>query len=207
MIAIRIVLLTMIVGVTHVTFAATGIEQLKSFTSNLSSFSGDFTQVVYDSNSKPLQESSGFMTLQRPGKFAWNYSKPSPQLIVADGERVWVYDEELAQVTVKKMDANLGSAPILLLGNDTPLDSQFELRDLGQSDGIDWVELKPKQEDTDFEAVYLGLSEGFLAAMELRDNFGQATQIKFSNTTVNEDVDENLFRFDPPEGVDVIGDP
>ncbi len=203
----RMALLTALLGINQVVFAENGVKQLKVFTENLISFSGDFTQVVYDANSKPVQESAGVMILQRPGKFSWNYTKPSPQLIVADGESVWIYDEELAQVTVKKLDSNMGSSPILLLGSDTPLESEFELKNLGQSDGIDWVELKPKKADTDFETVYLGLSEGSFAAMELRDKFGQATQIKFSNTTVNGDVDETLFKFSPPEGVDVIGEP
>ncbi len=185
--------------------ADTGIDQLNRLSKQLQNFSARFTQTVYDSNSKPVQESSGVVTLQRPGKFSWNYQTPSAQLIVSDGKKIWIYDEELAQVTIKKIDASLGNTPLMLLGSNKPLESEFELTELGQSDGIDWVELSPMKEDTDFEKVYLGLADNNLAAMELRDNFGQATQIKFDDPKLNTDIDQGLFDFIPPEGVDVIG--
>lgn len=186
--------------------AQTGVEQLQSFTKELTTFAGDFNQVVYGSDDKPIQESNGHMTLKRPGKFFWEYTDPAPQTIVADGQKVWVYDKDLAQVTVRSIDTELGNTPILLLGSGTPLESQFDLTDLGSSASIAWVELKPKQDSKDFETVYLGMVDGALAVMELRDNFGQATQIKFNNTSLNQTVDDSMFQFVPPEGTDVIGE-
>ena len=185
--------------------AGAGLDQLHSFNNDLESFSADFEQTVYDAKSRPVQESSGTVTLKRPGRFAWNYKEPAPQLIVADGSKIWIYDQELAQVTVKPLDESLGAAPIMLLGDDKPLESAFDIKELGESDGINWLELKPKNQEADFEAVFMGLNKTGLVAMELRDNFGQATQIKFSASVVNQPVDESLFQFSPPEGVDVVG--
>ncbi len=186
--------------------AGEGMDQLKEFTGSLVSYSANFTQTVYDADSKPIQESSGTVVLMRPGKFAWDYMKPSPQKIVADGEKIWVYDIDLEQVTVKPLDESLGSTPMMLLGGDQPLNSQFDTQELGKSDDINWLELSPKKKDTDFEKIYMGLNENGLAAMELRDNFGQATQIRFSKVDVNGPVREDRFIFTPPAGVDVIGE-
>ncbi len=186
--------------------AGQGLDRLEQFSNQLESFSASFEQTVYDANSKPVQESSGSVILKRPGKFAWNYKSPSNQLILADGRKIWIYDEDLAQVTVKPVDASLGSTPIMLLGGDKSLASGFDVRELGESDGIDWLELLPKEKDSDFEKVYLGLNKQGLVAMELRDNFGQATQIKFDDIEMNKPVDDSQFSFTPPEGVDIVGE-
>ncbi len=186
-------------------FAGPGLDRLNEFTTSMVSYSGDFTQTVFDSKSKPIQESNGSLVMKRPGKFYWNYVKPSPQLIVADGEKIWIYDEDLAQVTVKTVDASLGPTPIMLLGGEQKLEDEFTIGEVGESDGIEWLELVPLKKDTDFEKIYMGLNDQGLVAMELRDNFGQATQIQFSNVKVNLEVDDALFVFTPAEGVDVVG--
>ena len=126
--------------------------------------------------------------------------------IIADGEKLWIYDIDLEQVTVKKLDQALGNAPIMLLSSNQPLDTDFELRDLGEREGLEWVELLPKTRDTDFEKIFMGLSEHGLEVMELRDQFGQATQIRFNDFEMNVPADDNLFEFTPPAGVDVVGD-
>jgi len=186
-------------------WAGDGLDQLNAFTNELVSFSATFTQTVYDGNSRPIQESNGSVVLMRPGKFAWHYESPSPQKIIADGKKIWVYDMDLAQVTVKTLDETLSATPIMLLGGDEPLSTQFTIRELGPSDGLQWLELIPKAADTDFETVYMGLNADGLVAMELRDNFGQATQIRFEDIYVNGLVREDAFEFTPPVGVDVIG--
>lgn len=186
--------------------AGAGLDQLNAFTNELVSYSADFTQTVYDAKDNPVKESSGSVVLMRPGRFAWDYKEPSEQKIVADGEKIWVYDVDLAQVTVRKIDATLGSTPIMLLGGDQPLDSEFNIKELGNSDGINWLELTPKQEGAEFEKVFMGVNAEGLAAMELRDNFGQATQIRFTDIDVNGPVVEGTFDFTPPEGVDVVGE-
>ena len=181
------------------------LKRLTDFTESLKSFSADFVQTVYDVNDTPIQESSGNVLLKRPGRFVWNYTQPEPQQIVADGQRVWLYDIELEQVTVSELAEQGAGTPLALLMGDKPLEQEFELRPLGNSDGIEWVELKPRASDSDFEIVYLGLSGDGLAAMELRDSFGQATQIRFSAFKPDVSIDDEKFRFVPPDGVDVIG--
>ena len=192
------------------TFAQDGsnqqvLQRLTNFTDSLTSFSAGFTQVVYDADSNPLQQSAGEVFLKRPGRFIWNYTSPSPQKIVADGSSVWLYDIDLEQVTVSPLAEQGAGTHLSLLMGDKPLDQEFILRRLGNSDGIDWVELKPRTDHPDFELVFLGLNEKGLAAMELRDSFGQATQIRFSNFTPDVQLDDAEFRFVPPAGVDVIG--
>ncbi len=181
------------------------LQRLNNFTESVNSFSADFVQTVYDADSNPLQESSGNVLLKKPGRFIWNYTQPSPQQIVADGQRVWLYDIELEQVTVSSLAEQGTGTPLSLLMGSKPLEQEFELRPLGNSDGIEWVELKPRSQESDFELVYLGLSESGLAAMELRDSFGQATQIRFSSFKQGVQIDDEKFQFVPPAGVDVIG--
>lgn len=185
---------------------AGGIERLEQLTASLRSFQAGFVQTLYDADSEPVQESRGAVILKRPGRFRWDYTEPYPQQIIADGEKLWIHDTELAQVTVKKIDQALGSAPILLLSGNKPLGEEFELRDLGGREGLEWVELTPKVQDTDFNKVYLGLDAKGIAVMELRDSFGQATQIRFNDFELNVDAPENLFQFTPPEGADVVGE-
>ena len=182
------------------------LQRLTNFTDSLTSFSAGFTQVVYDANSNPLQQSAGEVFLKRPGRFIWNYTSPSPQKIVADGNSVWLYDIDLEQVTVSPLAEQGSGTPLSLLMGDKPLDQEFTLRPLGNSDGIDWVELKPRSGHSDFELVFLGLNEAGLAAMELRDSFGQATQIRFTDFKADVRLDDAAFQFVPPEGVDVIGE-
>lgn len=182
------------------------LQRLTNFTDSLTSFSADFTQVVYDADSNPLQQSAGEVLLKRPGRFIWNYTSPSPQKIIADGKSVWLYDIDLEQVTVSPLSEQGSGTPLSLLMGDKPLDEEFTLRPLGNSDGIDWVELTPRSNHSDFEMVFLGLNEDGLAAMELRDSFGQATQIRFSDFTPDVRLDDAAFRFVPPAGVDVVGE-
>jgi chaperone LolA len=184
---------------------ADGVARLQKLTGELKSFQAGFVQTLYDADSNPVQESRGAVILKRPGRFRWDYTEPYPQQIVADGEKLWIYDTELAQVTVKPIDQALGSAPILLLSSNKPLGEEFDLRDLGSREGLEWVELTPKVQDTDFNKVYLGLDGRGISVMELRDSFGQATQIRFNDFELNVDAPEKLFKFTPPAGVDVIG--
>jgi len=150
-------------------------------------------------------QSIGSIRIKRPGKFVWSYFSPDEQQIVADGQRVWMYDKDLEQVTVNSIDDRVAGTPLVLLMRAAPLSDTFLVRELGESDGIQWVELTPKKDTSDFEQVFIGLSGEDLAAMELRDNFGQATQIIFSDFQAGLEFADSLFEFVVPEGVDVIG--
>lgn len=194
-------------GVSYSALAASdeALEQLEAFTRSIDTFSADFQQTLYDEDSEPLQSSKGTVILKRPGRFVWRYTEPAAQEIVADGRRIWLYDRELEQVTVNAIDERLAGTPLVLLMGDAPLTEAFDVEALGEEQGVQWLELTPKSVDSDFETVFIGLEESALVAMELRDNFGQATQIRFSNFESGIEVDDGIFDFQVPEGVDVIG--
>lgn len=185
---------------------AATIEELKSLLRETSTARSRFAQMVLDKNLKKLQESTGTMQFARPGKFRWEYEKPYQQTIVGDGTRVWIYDKDLNQVTVRKIDVALGSSPAALLAGSNDIDKTYALTATGNQDGLDWIEAVPRTRDNTFEKVRLGFSKSGLEAMELRDQFGHVTVIKFSAIERNAKIAPETFKFTPPKGADVISD-
>jgi outer membrane lipoprotein carrier protein len=185
---------------------AAAIERFKSFVRTTQSARADFEQKVYDRNRKLVQESKGSFVFLRPGRFRWVYDRPVDQLIVGDGERVWIYDRDLKQATVRKLSKALGSTPAALLAGTSDVESAFELSDAGERDGLEWLEAKPRDREAGFERIRMGLGSGGIEAMELADNFGQTTLLRFFNLARNPKVDPAQFRFVPPKGADVLGD-
>lgn len=191
--------------------AGKGLERLDSFFKNNKAVLADFQQTLVDEKNRELKQAHGTLILQRPGKFRWDYAAPHRQLIIADGKKFWLYDADLEQVTVRVMDATLGTTPAVLLSGERPLQESFVITELGvrggeEWQGLEWVGLTPKADDASFSRVWLGFDEKELRAMELTDNFGQTTLIRFSNLRREASVDATLFTFVPPPGVDVIGD-
>lgn len=186
--------------------ADTGKDRLEEFLSELHTFWADFEQVLLDERGSPIESASGTLVLARPGRFRWDYAEPYPQLIVADGKYVWIYDAELAQVTVKELGEAVGDTPTLLLTSDSSLDERFLIRETGRREGLEWVSLEPKSADVSFSEIRLGLGRDGLERMELVDSFGQTTKLHFQNILKNIKVRPELFFFTPPVGVDVIGD-
>ena len=177
---------------------------LDRFLDEVTSLRADFVQTVTDSQGYELQRTDGTLAVKRPGRFRWNYDG---QTIVADGERIWLYDEELAQVTVRPLDSTLSSTPAMLLSGGESLHEHADVRELGtDDDGITWFAIEPRVQDTDFESVRIAFEGRDLVAMQLVDSFGQTTRMEFRNLVRNPAIDESVFRFDPPKGVDVIGD-
>src|SRR3954452_3688828 len=172
---------------------ATSIERYKSFINETQSARAAFEQKVYDRNGKLVQESRGNFVLQRPGRFRWVYDKPADQVIVGDGQRVWIYDRQLNQVTVRKLTAALGSTPAALLAGSSDVQSAFALSDAGAKDGLEWLDAKPRERDAGFERVRMGFGKDGLQAMELTDNFGQTTHLRFSKLERNPKVDPKEF--------------
>lgn len=189
-----------------VVIADTGREQLDAFIQDVETFQANFEQTLYGSDAQTLNTSRGSIKLKRPGRFIWLYTEPEEQLIMADGERLWMYDKDLEQVTVNTLGDRIAGTPLALLMRSGPLEDAFDIQELGESDGINWLELTPKMDSSDFELIFIGMNEAGLAAMELRDNFGQATQIVFSDFKTDIPLDDDLFVFVVPEGVDVIGE-
>jgi outer membrane lipoprotein carrier protein len=185
---------------------ADAIERFKSFLATTQSARADFEQQVYGREGRLTQQSKGSFVFQRPGRFRWTYGKPVDQVIVGDGERVWIHDRDLNQVTVRKISKALGSTPAALLAGASDVEKAFELSDAGARDGLEWLEAKPKDPDAGFERVRMGFSATGLEAMELIDNFGQTTRLRFANLQRNPKVDPTEFRFEPPKGADVLGE-
>lgn len=184
---------------------ASGVVQLEQFVANTRQAAGAFEQTVTASSGRRPQVSTGQFVFMRPGKFRWVYERPYPQLLVSDGERMWSWDEDLNQATVRVLNDALGSTPAAVLTGDGALERDFELADAGSADGLQWVVAMPRQADSGFESMRLGLAEGMLHKMELRDNFGQITVIAFTAFDTEAEIDPALFSFVPPPGADVIG--
>ncbi len=180
------------------------IEQLRDFLETAHSLTADFRQVAIDESGRARKVSEGVFYLRRPGKFRWNYLKPFTQEIISNAGKVWFYDEDLEQVTIKKMDQSLGSTPALLLSGDIDLEDNFILEGQGSDADMTWIKLLPKNEDSGFKYILIGLDKGKLGGMELSDNFGQLTRIYFSNLKINIPIDDGVFDFIPPAGADVF---
>ena len=204
----RILCIATLVGMTALTPPALADAQtrLSAFVAASKSLKAHFSQTVLDRKGRKTQEASGELYFSRPGKFRWVYRKPYSQLLVGDGNKLWIYDQDLDQVTVRKLDKALGDSPAALLAGDNDIEKLFNLKEVAAKDGLEWIEATPKGKDSGFERVRMGFRDDDLQAMELKDNFGQTTLLRFSHVERNPALPKNLFHFDPPKGADVIGD-
>jgi outer membrane lipoprotein carrier protein len=205
--AAAVLLLTM---VTHVTLAASdpaaGKQKVEGFLQGLQSLQAQFKQILTDRNGLNVEEASGTLAIRRPDRFRWDYREPNEQVIVADGSRIWLYDADLEQVTVRKLDATLSATPAMLLSGQGNLQDNFTVMQTAQEGGVFWVRMQPKRDDTDFKWVRLGFDGNTLKFMELADKLGQTTHLEFSQLERNPALDPSRFTFSVPPGADVIGD-
>jgi len=174
---------------------------------SLQSLRADFIQRVFDERGQVMQTSSGRMLMRKPGKFRWDYRTPAEQIIVADGERLWAYDVDLAQVTVRKLDQALGSTPLALLSGAAPIEETFAVSGVRNRDGLDWYDLTPKQPQPEFRLLRVAFRGDALVSLELEDSFGQRTRLDFQKLERNPTLDPAMLKFTPPPGADVVGDP
>lgn len=182
---------------------ADGIESLKSFNNTVKNFSGNFTQTI--KNAKSTKTSTGTFSILRPGYFKWNYQKPEKQLIIADGKHIWLYDEELAQVTKRNQSESINSTPAAILSDKKALDANYTLANSGEKDNVFYVSANPKKQNTEYKNIKLGLlKDGTPANLELQDNFGNQTSIKFENVKINTSVSSSNFKFTPPANVNIL---
>jgi outer membrane lipoprotein carrier protein len=182
------------------------LTRVEAYLGPLTTLSAEFSQVVRNRDGDIVERASGTLSLSRPNRFRWDYREPHPQLIVADGTRLWLYDSDLEQVTVRSLEAGLGSTPAMLLSGDGRVRDAFEAFGVERAGAWTWSRLRPSQPGSDFEQVALAFDGGGeLAAMELRDKLGQSTVIEFGALRRNVPLAEGLFRFEPPPGADVIG--
>ena len=200
------ILLSLILAILPATSFATGITELKAFIAQTKTAQAHFSQVVLDKAGNAKQQTQGTMAFSRPGKFRWSYDKPYEQLIVGDGNKIYLYDVDLAQVTIKKLDQALGSSPAALLAGNNEIEKFYTLSEAGTHDGLTWLTATPKDKDSSFSQIQMGFSHSNLMEMRIRDNFGLTTQLKLSQLVRNPKLPASTFSFTPPAGVDVISD-
>ena len=186
---------------------AGGIEKLKQFIGATRAGEATFSQVVLDQNGRRMQTASGVMQFLRPGKFRWTYAQPYEQLIVGDGRKFWLYDVDLNQVTVRSLDAALGSSPAALLSGSNEIERSFVLSEHGSQNGLDWLEALPRASDSSFKRIRMAFdAQANLQVMELLDLFGNTTVLRFSALKRNPVLASGLFKFEPPPGADVLSE-
>lgn len=182
---------------------ADAVDQLRSFVQGAKSGRASFEQTVSAPDGGRRKASSGSFEFERPNHFRFDYQKPYPQLIVADGQKVWMHDPDLNQVTVRKIDQALGATPAALLAGNT-LERDFALTAQPARDGLEWVRATPKAEEGSFEWMAVGFRDGTLAAVEILDRFGQRTLLRLRDFEANVALPADRFRFTPPPGADVV---
>jgi len=194
--------LALVPGLAH----ADAMERFREFLRGTQSARAEFEQKVTDRERRLVQESRGTFAFQRPGRFRWTTARPYEQVIVGDGERVWIYDPDLEQVTVRRMAQALGSTPAALLAGSAEVERAFTFAEAGRRDGLEWLEATPREKEAGFERIRLGLGAQGVEAMELHDHFGQTTVLRFSGLVRNPPLEPGMFRFVPPKGADVLGE-
>lgn len=177
---------------------------LKRFVDAVQTLSAEFTQVQTDEHGQVTGNSSGHMWLARPGRFRWDYKQPYAQQMICDGRRIWLYDPDLSQVTVRPAEQTLGGTPAALLSQKALLSDAFTLQDAGSEAGASIVRLVPKAADGDFKSIELWLKNGVPQRMRFHDQLGSRTDVRFSAIQVNDRLDEARFRFTPPKGTEVV---
>lgn len=193
-------------GITAVGLSATAqagaIDALKKFNNDADGLSGSFSQTVQ--SKKKTQSSSGSFKVLRPGMFKWEYTRPYKQTIVGDGSTVWLYDIDLKQVTKSNQNQAIGDSPAAILSSKAALESSYTLKDEGNKGGIDYVLATPKRSNSGYQYIRIGFKGDTLAAMELKDGFGNLTNIKFSGINTKPNLSKGEFKFTSPKGVDVL---
>ena len=180
--------------------------ELEKFLDNTKSLSARFQQKLVDKYGFLLQQSTGSLSMQRPGKFYWNYILPYPQKIISNGKKIWMYDSELEQVNIRPYDQVLDSSPVNLLDKNQKLDIEFIVEDMPDGHGQSWIRLIPKAIESDFKEMQIGLKNSAIKTMRFIDNFEQQTEIEFEQLVVNPKFNMSYFEFDAPKGADVVGD-
>jgi outer membrane lipoprotein carrier protein len=183
-----------------------GQKRVEAFLQGLAGLQAQFKQVLTDRNGQSVDEASGTLAISRPDRFRWDYREPYSQVIVADGTRIWIYDSDLQQVTVRKLDETLSATPAMLLSGRSNLADNFNVTQLAKEGSVEWVRMEPKRDDTDFKWVRLGFEGPLLKYMQLADKLGQTTSLEFSKVERNPPLDPSRFTFTVPPGADVIGD-
>ncbi len=202
------IFIALFVGATllQLAWAGEARDQLNAFHQQMQTLQAHFEQQLVSEKGEIRQQVSGTVYIQRPGRFRWDYDPPYEQMIMADRQRLIIYDVDLEQVMVKKMDEALGQTPAVILSGDGDLEESFFIVELEPKQGLQWVELTPRNKEGSFISMQLGFLDGELSVMALEDSFGQLTTITLSQVQRNKPLPAAIFEFEAPDGVDVVGD-
>ena len=201
----RVVLLVATVCLlTLASASASDASTLTRYLNTLESFSAAFEQRRYDEDGELVETASGQCLIKRPGRFRWSYTDPYVQSIITDGETLWIYDEDLAQVTINTIGAVQIGSPAELLGADVDVEARYVIDPLDPEDGYDWYRLTPRVEAPDFQRIELGLADDEVVAMRLTDNLGQVTVLHFASIDRDTEIEDSVFGFEPPPGIDLM---
>jgi len=184
--------------------AKNGQDSLQTHLQRYKNLSGQFTQIISSEKSSHTQSSTGEFWVKKPNQFRWHYSTPYIQKIISNGEKLWVYDEDLEQVTIKNASQSIGSSPLAIILGSTSLDKLFDITQLEDSNNLQWLRLTPKTESSGFEFINVGFKSGLLSRMILQDDFGQTTRLLFTDISIYTPIDSDTFEFKVPEGADVF---
>lgn len=203
----KLIVFTVLLFVAGAACAATGARaRLDAFAKGLHSLQGSFSQTVYDAHGNVTGSSHGTLALRAPRLFRWQVTGPYKQLIVADGHKVWVYEPDLEQVTVRNQGATEAHSPLTVLTDLSQLDNEFKATDAGKRDGLEWLHLVSRSSDPQFKYAEIGFDSNGPRRMVFEDNLGDKTAIAFSAWQRNPNLPASTFTFVPPKGTDVVGD-
>ncbi len=181
-------------------------DRLDRFLGNMQTLEANFKQTLVDDQGVELESSTGVVFLKRPDKFRWDYQHPYTQTIVTNGESLWFYDEDLEQVTIRDVALSIRNTPAAILSSYEDIDEQFIIIDMGIIEEYDWVELIPRDVESQYDSIRLGFDGEQLGMMVMFDNLGQVTRIDFTEEVINKEMDDSMFNFEPPQGIDIIDD-
>jgi len=179
-------------------------DHLNRFLGNMQTLEANFKQTLVDDQGIELENSNGMVFLHRPDKFRWDYKHPYTQTIVTNGELLWFYDEDLEQVTIRDVSSSSKNTPAAILSSYEDIDKQFVIIDMGIIEEYDWVELTPRDVESQYDSIRLGFNKDKLGMMVMFDNLGQVTRIDFTEEVINKKLDDSMFNFEPPQGIDII---
>lgn len=181
-------------------------DRLNRFLDNMQTLEANFKQTLVDDQGLQLESSSGVVFLDRPDKFRWDYQNPYTQTIVTNGKLLWFYDEDLEQVTIRDVSTSIENTPAAIFGSYEDIDKQFIIIDMGHIENYDWVELTPRDIESQYNSIRLGFDDEQLGMMVMFDNLGQVTRIDFTEEVLNKKMDDSMFNFELPQGIDIIDD-
>ncbi len=183
-----------------------GQQRIERYLTQLTTLRANFHQTLFDADGQTVQHSAGTLMIKRPGRFRWDYQEPYEQLVVADGERLWLYDADLEQATVKRLDGSLAGTPAMLLSGSSDVGRDFDVQGEYEAEGLVWLQLASRKENAEFREVRLAFRGDDVELMELTDNLDQITRIALTDLQRNPPLTDEQFAFSPPAGTDVIGD-